>query len=61
MKITWIGHSCFIIEEEGYKVLFDPYTDHHVPGYAPIKETADLVLCSHNHRDHNATNNVRRV
>ncbi len=54
MKITWIGHSCFKIEKNGYTVLMDPYGDDSVPGYALLRETADQVLCSHDHADHNA-------
>lgn len=54
MKITWLGHSCFKIEKNGYTVILDPYEDGRVPGYSPIRESADLVLCSHEHGDHNA-------
>ena len=32
MKITWIGHSCFKVEEAGYRIVFDPYDDGYVPG-----------------------------
>lgn len=54
MKLTWIGHSCFKIENNGYSVITDPYCDGAVPGYAPIRETAQAVYCSHDHRDHHA-------
>ncbi len=54
MKLTWIGHSCFKIEKDGYTILTDPYGDDSVPGYAPVRETADMVLISHEHADHNA-------
>ncbi len=53
MKITWIGHSCFKIESKGYTVIMDPYEDGSVDGLKPVREEADLVLCSHEHRDHN--------
>lgn len=59
MKITWIGHSCFKIEEQGYSVVFDPYADGSVPGLSPVREEANLVLCSHGHGDHNAAENVQ--
>ena len=52
MKITWLGHSCSKIESQGYSVILDPYQDGRVPGYTPIRETADEVLCSHGHGDH---------
>lgn len=54
MKITYIGHACFTIEKNGYKVILDPYEDGYVPGFGPLREEADLVLCSHQHGDHNA-------
>ena len=54
MKITWLGHSCFRVEAEGYTVVFDPYQNGAVPGLAPLNETADAVFCSHGHHDHGA-------
>ena len=61
MKITWIGHSCFSVEEEGYTVVLDPYENGSVPGLKDVNEKADLVLCSHEHGDHNARGNVERL
>lgn len=58
MKITWIGHSCFKVESGGYELVLDPYCNGAVPGLADVKETADAVLCSHEHGDHNARGNV---
>ena len=55
MKITWLGHSCFTVESQGYKIVLDPYKDGSVPGLAPIREEADQVLCSHGHGDHCGT------
>lgn len=52
MKITWLGHACFKIEKNGYSVILDPYTDGSVPGLKPIRETANMVICSHEHGDH---------
>ncbi len=54
MKITWIGHSCFRVETESWSVVLDPYADGSVPGYRPVREKANQVLCSHEHGDHNA-------
>ena len=51
--ITWLGHSCFRIESEGYSIVLDPYSDNTVPGYGPVRAEADQVLCSHEHGDHN--------
>lgn len=53
MKITWLGHSCFKVESQGYAVVIDPYEDGYVPGLAPLRERANHVLCSHKHGDHN--------
>ena len=54
MKITWIGHACFKIESNGYTLILDPYEDGYVPGLKPLRESANMVLCSHEHGDHNA-------
>ena len=54
MKITWIGHVCFKIESNGYTLILDPYEDGYVPGLKPLRESANMVLCSHEHGDHNA-------
>lgn len=53
MKLTWVGHACFKLEEQGYAILFDPYKDDVVPGLKPVREKVNLVLSSHDHRDHN--------
>lgn len=53
MKITWLGHSCFKVETKGYAIVLDPYEDGSVPGCGAVRETADEVLCSHEHFDHN--------
>ena len=52
MTIRWLGHSCFRVECGGYSVVIDPFEPGSVPGYQPISETADMVLCSHEHHDH---------
>ena len=52
MKLTWLGHSCFKIEENGFTLILDPYSNDTVPGYRNLKEEANLVLCSHGHGDH---------
>lgn len=60
MKITWYGHSCFKIESEAGSVIFDPYERGYVPGFElPVGLSADIVLCSHGHGDHNAASLVQ--
>ena len=54
MVLKWNGHSCFTLETSQGSVVFDPYEDGSVPGLAPLHLSADVVLCSHDHRDHNA-------
>lgn len=61
MKITWIGHSCFKIEKDDYAIIIDPYADGSVPGYSPIREKADMVLCTHEHADHNFRDGVELI
>ena len=58
MTITWNGHSCFTITADGFSVVLDPYAPESVPGLPPLALTADLVLCSHEHRDHGYTDAV---
>ena len=53
-KITWLGHACFKIEALDYTIVIDPFEDQYVPGCDNIRETANQVLCSHEHHDHNA-------
>lgn len=56
MKFTFYGHSCFVIELENKKFLFDPF----ITGNALAKNinidtlTADYIFVSHGHGDHTA-------
>ena len=53
MKITYIGHACFLIEDNaGHTIAIDPYQRDSVPGLAYHDLVADEVICSHNHYDH---------
>ena len=52
MKLTWYGHSCFKLESADGSVVFDPYAPGSVPGWELPALSADLVICSHGHRDH---------
>lgn len=58
MTLTYLGHSCFLVESQGYQILFDPYEPDSVPGYRPISAQANQVLCSHEHRDHHGVDQV---
>ncbi len=56
MNIEWLGHSSFLISaDSGATLLTDPYDTQAYPDslfYAPIDESADVVLVSHGHADH---------
>lgn len=58
MTLTWLGHSCFLVESQGFRLILDPYEPGSVPGYQPISAQADQVLCSHEHRDHHGVDQV---
>ena len=51
MKITWLGHSSFLLEEStGTKIVTDPYNSY--VGYEMPDVEADIVTVSHAHNDH---------
>ena len=54
MKYTYYGQSCFLLEADGKKFLFDPFITHN-----PLAKDidinsieADYILVSHGHADH---------
>ena len=49
MKIEYLGHACFRIDES---LVIDPYKDGSVPGLAPLRVKAAKVICTHGHADH---------
>lgn len=53
MRLTYLSHSCFLLETGGHRVIFDPYLTGNP--LAPVRaETlqVDYILCSHGHDDH---------
>jgi len=54
MKITYYGHSCFSLEINGKRLVFDPYiSPNHDARQILVEEIkADYVLLSHGHEDH---------
>ncbi|HVZ11304.1 MAG TPA: MBL fold metallo-hydrolase [Candidatus Paceibacterota bacterium] len=52
MTITWFGQSCFRLEAKEGSVLVDPFAKE--IGLKPPKIKDDVVLVTHQHRDHNA-------
>ena len=59
MKLTWYGHSCFLLESAHGSVVFDPYAPGKVPGWTLPALEADAVLCSHGHSDHGYAEGVK--
>ncbi len=52
MKITWLGHSAFVIEE-GKKVLVDPFiTGNELAPVKPDEVECDIIAVTHGHGDH---------
>lgn len=47
MKISYIYHSCFTVEDEDYYLIFDFYK-----GIVELKDKKTLIFCSHGHSDH---------
>jgi len=54
MKLTYYGHSCFLAEIGGTKVLFDPFIrpNELAKDIEVEKIEADFILLSHGHPDH---------
>jgi len=56
MRITWLGHSTFLIEAGGKRILTDPWLTNPSAPAAFRKPEAlgklDLIMVSHGHSDH---------
>lgn len=58
MKVTYLGHSCFLVETGGKKLLIDPFISGNpllqTPGLAldATQIQADYILLTHGHADH---------
>lgn len=54
MKLTYFGHSCFLVESGGTRLLFDPFiTPNPLAASVDVKKIqADVILISHAHADH---------
>lgn len=62
MQINFLGHASFIITtNKGVRIITDPYKSgcyNNALRYKPINESADIVLISHDHDDHNCISEV---
>lgn len=54
MRFSYFGHSTFLVETGGYKILFDPFiSSNPLAKKVDIKSIeADYILVSHGHEDH---------
>ena len=50
IQITYLGHACFVVTNDDYSIILDPYKG--VNGFKDIEGTYNEVLCSHDHFDH---------
>lgn len=56
MQLTYLGHSCFMMETAGKKLVFDPFIKpNELAASIKFNEIeADYILVSHGHVDHTA-------
>lgn len=53
MKITFLGHACFLLDDGTTKVLTDPFlTGNGLAAVSADEVEADFILVSHGHDDH---------
>ena len=54
MQIHYYGHSTFLVETKGYKLLFDPFiSGNEKASNVKVEDiNADFILVSHGHGDH---------
>jgi L-ascorbate metabolism protein UlaG (beta-lactamase superfamily) len=55
MEINWLGHSCFRLRGRDVSIVIDPYAKE-VGNLG--KQTADIVLISHDHAGHNNVDGI---
>jgi len=57
MTITYHGHACFRLKGKTGTVVFDPYSE--MVGWPMPSLSADVVIASHDHPDHNNVSAIR--
>jgi len=53
LKLTFLGHACFLLEDNAHKVVIDPFlSGNPVAKTSPGDLKADFILLTHGHGDH---------
>jgi L-ascorbate metabolism protein UlaG (beta-lactamase superfamily) len=53
VRITFLGHSCFLLKSDSYSLLIDPFIDDNpLARQKSDRVQADYILVSHGHDDH---------
>ena len=53
MKVTFLGHSCFLVETSSHTLVIDPFlTGNPTATASPGSIDCDFVLLTHGHNDH---------
>ncbi len=53
LKITWLGHACFTLDDGNSRIVIDPFlTDNPVATVSPADLEVNAVLVTHGHGDH---------
>jgi L-ascorbate metabolism protein UlaG (beta-lactamase superfamily) len=53
MRLKFFGHSCFLLETPGVRLVIDPWLTTNPHGAVALSDVeCDFVLCSHAHEDH---------
>ncbi|MEG0970115.1 MAG: metal-dependent hydrolase, partial [Acidaminococcaceae bacterium] len=52
IKLTYIHHSCFMLENDTERIIFDPFLEGNPAGLTPQDIKVSYVLVSHAHGDH---------
>ena len=54
VKLTWLGHSTFLLEAQGQRVLIDPFLKDNpaCPDHLKDPGHVDIIAITHGHNDH---------
>lgn len=53
MRLTYIGHSTFLLETSSHRIVFDPYFEQNPVSRTKVKDVlCDYIVVSHGHDDH---------